>query len=63
LTAYTAGSAHVNHLDETGRIRVGALADLVVLDRDVFAEPVEATADARVELTYVGGEMVYAAHP
>ncbi|WP_330281212.1 amidohydrolase [Streptomyces sp. NBC_00588] len=63
LTAYTAGSAHVNHLDETGRIRVGALADLVVLDRDVFAEPVESIADARVELTYVGGEMVYAARP
>ncbi|MEV0211184.1 amidohydrolase [Streptomyces sp. NPDC050788] len=63
LTAYTAGSAHVNHLDETGRIRVGALADLVVLDRDVFAEPVEAIADARVELTCVGGEMVYAARP
>jgi predicted amidohydrolase YtcJ len=53
----------VNHLDETGRIRVGALADLVVLDRDVFAEPVEAIADVRVELTYVGGEMVYAARP
>jgi predicted amidohydrolase YtcJ len=63
LTAYTTGSAHVNHLDETGRIRVGALADLVVLDRDVFAEPVEAIADVRVELTYVGGEMVYAARP
>ncbi|EPD66538.1 amidohydrolase [Streptomyces sp. HGB0020] len=63
LTAYTAVSAHVNHLDETGRIRVGALADLVVLDRDVFSEPAEAIADARVELTYVGGEMVYAAHP
>ena len=30
LTAYTAGSAYVNHLDETtGRIEVGYLADLV----------------------------------
>jgi predicted amidohydrolase YtcJ len=61
LTAYTAGSAHVNHLDDTGRVRVGALADLVVLDRDPFDGPPEAIAHSRVALTYVGGERVYAA--
>jgi hypothetical protein len=26
LTAYTAGSAYVKHLDDTGQVRVGALA-------------------------------------
>ncbi|MEU6147803.1 amidohydrolase [Streptomyces sp. NPDC047081] len=62
LTAYTAGSAYVNHLDDTGRIQTGALADLVVLDRDPFAGPPEAIAETRVALTYVGGEGVYAAH-
>lgn len=62
LTAYTAGSAHVNHLDDTGRIQVGALADLVVLDRDPFDGPSEAIAQTGVDLTYVGGEAVYAAH-
>ncbi|MFF4504342.1 amidohydrolase [Streptomyces sp. NPDC001401] len=61
LAAYTAGSAHVNHLDDTGRIQVGALADLVVLDRDPFDGPAEAIAQTGVALTYVGGEGVYAA--
>ncbi|MEV0174293.1 amidohydrolase [Streptomyces sp. NPDC050803] len=61
LTAYTAGSAYVNHLDDTGRVQPGALADLVVLDRDPFAIPPEALAETRVALTYVGGARVYAA--
>ncbi|ANS69921.1 metal-dependent glycoprotease [Streptomyces lincolnensis] len=61
LTAYTAGSAYANHLDDSGRVRVGALADLVVLDRDPFAGPAQDIARTRVALTYVGGERVYAA--
>ncbi|MCZ4125024.1 amidohydrolase [Streptomyces sp. H39-S7] len=61
LTAYTAGSAHVNHLDDTGTIRVGALADLVVLDRDPFDGPPQDIGSATVALTYVGGERVHAA--
>ncbi|PKW11586.1 hypothetical protein SAMN05428944_1192 [Streptomyces sp. 1222.5] len=61
LTAYTAGSAYVNHLDDTGRVAAGALADLVVLDRDPFAGPPEAIAETAVAQTYVGGERVFAA--
>lgn len=61
LTAYTAGSAYVNHPDGTGRVAVGALADLVVLDRDPFAGPPEALAGTRVALTCVGGRPVYRA--
>ncbi|WP_328316069.1 amidohydrolase [Streptomyces sp. NBC_00388] len=60
LTAYTAGSAYVNGLDDAGTIRVGALADLVVLDRDPFAGPPEAIGETGVEQTYVGGECVHA---
>ncbi|MFC1433254.1 amidohydrolase [Streptacidiphilus sp. N1-3] len=61
LTAYTAGSAHVNHHDRTGTIRVGALADLAVLDRDPFAGPPEQIGATGVARTYVGGEQVWAA--
>ncbi|KOG36750.1 MULTISPECIES: amidohydrolase [Streptomyces] len=60
LAAYTAGTAHVNRLDDTGSLRAGHLADLVVLDRDILTAPAEEIAEARVERTYVGGELVYA---
>ncbi|MET7494561.1 amidohydrolase [Streptomyces sp900116325] len=59
IAAYTAGSAHVNHLDDTGSIRAGALADLVVLDRDVYAGPPEEIGTTRVLQTYVGGRRVH----
>ncbi|MFG2633890.1 amidohydrolase family protein [Streptomyces sp. NPDC048362] len=61
LTAHTAGSAYVNHLDDSGRVAVGALADLVVLDRDPFTGAPEALAERRVALTHVRGARVYAA--
>ncbi len=46
FAAYTSGSAWVNHADEVGRIVPGALADLVVLDRDPFAGPPEEISEA-----------------
>jgi predicted amidohydrolase YtcJ len=62
LHAYTAGSAYVNHLDDsTGRLEVGLLADLAVLDRDPFAGPPDQIAAARVVTTYVAGERVFLA--
>ncbi|MEU9996229.1 amidohydrolase [Streptomyces sp. NPDC048370] len=61
VAAYTAGSAHVNGHDETGTLRPGMLADLVVLDRDIFTAPAEEIAEARVDSTYVGGARVYSA--
>ncbi|MFP3986690.1 amidohydrolase [Streptomyces sp. E11-3] len=61
LAAYTAGAAHVNGLDDAGSLRPGLLADLVVLDRDIFAGPPEEIADARVLRTYVGGRLVHGA--
>ncbi len=59
LTAYTAGSAWVNHLDDTGRVAVGAAADLVVLDRDIVAGRADEVASAVVLATYVDGVAVY----
>ncbi|MCU7731192.1 amidohydrolase [Actinoplanes sp. KI2] len=58
LTAYTAGSAYVNRLDDTGSIRPGFRADLIVLDRDIFAAPPLEIGDARVEMTFVDGKPV-----
>jgi len=60
LAAYTAGSAYVNHRDDTGSVRPGALADLALLDRDPYAAPPDEIAATRVLRTYVGGECVYA---
>ncbi|MGG2464483.1 amidohydrolase [Streptomyces sp. RGM 3693] len=61
VAAYTAGSAHVNGLDDAGTLQVGHLADLVVLDRDIFTAPTEEIARAGVLQTYVGGARVYSA--
>ncbi|MEX0864553.1 MAG: amidohydrolase [Acidimicrobiia bacterium] len=58
LTAFTSGSAFVNHADEvTGRLLPGMLADLVVLDRDPLSEG--SFRHARVDLTMIGGEAVF----
>ncbi|MCX5338828.1 amidohydrolase [Streptomyces atratus] len=61
VAAYTAGSAHVNGLDDTGSLLPGHLADLVVLDRDIFTLPPEEIAEAQVLRTYVGGTLVHSA--
>jgi predicted amidohydrolase YtcJ len=62
LTAYTAGSAWVNHLDaDTGTIEVGKYADLAVLDRDPFSGPADQIGATRVLQTFVEGERVFAA--
>jgi len=63
LAAYTAGSAYVNHRDDTGVIAEGRLADLALLDRDPFEGPEDEIGATRVAATYVGGRRVYAAEP
>ncbi len=44
--------------NEKGTIEPGKLADLVVLDRDPFAEP-ESIAEFQVEVTIMGGRVVF----
>jgi len=61
IAAFTIGSAYVNHLErETGSIEPDKLADLAVLDRNVFDPGAGPIGDARAVLTLVEGEAVYA---
>ncbi len=60
LSAYTAGSARAGYSeDRTGRLAPGMLADLVVMDRDLFATEPGSLVEARVELTVVEGEVAF----
>jgi predicted amidohydrolase YtcJ len=61
LTAFTAGSAHANHLDATGTLAPGMLADLAVLDRDLFDPGAGAIGGTRVVGTFLEGEVVHEA--
>jgi predicted amidohydrolase YtcJ len=48
--------------DDRGRLEAGLLADLVVLDRDPFADGPQALLDAQILWTVVGGRQVGGAH-
>jgi predicted amidohydrolase YtcJ len=61
FAAYTRGSAFVNHLDETGTLEPGRLADLAVLDRDPFLGEAGRIAEAAVVSTWVDGARVFEA--
>lgn len=60
IAAFTINAAYVNFQeDTTGSVEVGKLADLVVLDENLFAIEPKAISDARVLLTLFGGRPVY----
>ena len=60
LAAFTLNAAYVNFQDEvTGSIEVGKLADLIVLDQNLFAIPPERISETRVLLTLLGGKPVF----
>ncbi len=60
LHAYTYEGAYASFEEDLkGTLKVGMLADMVLLDRDLTAIPVETIRDARVLRTIVGGEVVY----
>ncbi len=60
FAAYTSGSAWANHRDDAGVLAAGAVADLVVLDRDPFGAPPEEIGAVRVTSTWVEGDLVHA---
>jgi hypothetical protein len=59
FAAYTIGAAWVNHLDDrTGTIQVGKLADLIVLDRNLFEIQPARISESKVLLTLLAGRPV-----
>ena len=59
---YTEASAYASgDEDRKGKIKKGYLADMTVLDRDIYAVPVEEIKDIKVAMTVVGGQITYSA--
>jgi predicted amidohydrolase YtcJ len=60
LRAYTANGAYAEFAEKSkGMIKEALLADIVVLDRDIFKVPPPEIAQARVKTTIVGGRIVF----
>jgi predicted amidohydrolase YtcJ len=60
LRAYTVNGAWLGHDEKTrGSLEPGKAADLVVLDRDLFAIPPSQIARARVLMTLLEGRDVF----
>ena len=60
IVGYTRLAAHLTfEEDEKGSLEVGKLADLVVLSQDLLAIDPARTMDTEVDLTVLGGRIVY----
>lgn len=60
IAAFTINAAYANRLDDqTGSIEVGKLADLIVLDRNLFEIPAAGISDAKPLVTLLEGKAVH----
>ncbi len=60
VRAYTAGSAYAEFQEDVkGTLAPGKLADFVILDQDIFSIPAMQIRDAKVDVTIVGGRVVW----
>jgi predicted amidohydrolase YtcJ len=60
IRLYTINNAYLHHEEkEKGSLEAGKLGDLIVLDRDLMACPVDEVKDIKVLATVVGGKVVY----
>jgi predicted amidohydrolase YtcJ len=60
IEAITAAGAYASfEEDKKGRLAPGLLADIVILSKDVFAQPPARFLDAVVDVTILGGKVVY----
>lgn len=57
---YTLGSAYAEFKEGVkGRIKPGYYADMIIIDRDIFTIPKDEIKEIKVDLTMVGGKVVY----
>jgi predicted amidohydrolase YtcJ len=60
IDAYTLGSAYNEFKEDfKGRLKPGYLADLIVLDRDIFTIPEDEIKDIKIEKNMIDGKFVY----
>ncbi|PGV91429.1 amidohydrolase family protein, partial [Bacillus cereus] len=60
IKSYTINGAYANFTDhETGSIKVGKKADLVVLDKNLFEVPVQSIYKTNILLTLLEGKEIY----
>lgn len=60
IQGYTINGAYAEFAEDfKGSIKIGKLADLVVLDRNLFDIPVEEIKDVRVQMTILNGRIIY----
>jgi predicted amidohydrolase YtcJ len=59
---YTVGAAYASFEEDTnGSITQGKLADMVILSSDPIKSPPERIKDIQVEMTIIGGKVVWEA--
>lgn len=64
LRSYTVNNAWAGGEERRkGSLEAGKLADVVIIDRDLFAIPTTELKDAKVLMTIVGGRVVHASAP
>jgi predicted amidohydrolase YtcJ len=62
VNGYTLGAAFAGRREKTeGSLEVGKVADMIIVDRNIFEIDPHSIADTKVTITIVGGKVVYEA--